>query len=131
MQMLEDLPNDLAISVLRAASTPLAKQLKALPRVFHRSALHAAFPSILAAQALKVEFVYDLGPHLADIISLAATAGLLQLDLSSSSCVGSVMESLAPHLASLSSCNTLRSETMVSAQQASEYWCPTLYASPG
>ena len=117
MQVLEDLPDDLVISVLRASSTPLAKQLKALPQVFHTSALHAAFLNILAARALRVECVGDLGPHLADLIYLAATAGLLQLDLCNSGCVGSVLESLAPHFSSLSSLQhlTLRDNSVGAA----------------
>ena len=84
--VLEDLPKDLVIYILRmlgtAAATSLEHQLCMLPPEFHACALHAAFPSILAGRELSLECVSTwLRPYLTTLFSLAATAGLLKLDL--------------------------------------------------
>ena len=55
MQSLGALLEDLVIRLLRAASTPLAEQLRLLPSTFHAAAVHAAFPAIDADRSICVD----------------------------------------------------------------------------
>ena len=76
LQVLRELPTNLAVFVLQASAVPLNVQLPALPEDLHGLAVQAAFPDIVARGCLSLDVA--LVGTAAATAALSAFPGLLQ-----------------------------------------------------
>jgi hypothetical protein len=87
LQVLQQLPEGLAIAVLAASPADLDHHLSILPASLHPLAIEAAFPSIRQRHCLTLNFYSLRKPATANVVLHAATAGttarsvLQELDL--------------------------------------------------
>jgi hypothetical protein len=74
-QVLQQLPEGLAIAVLAASPADLEQHLSILPVSLHPFAIEASFPSIRAHRSLNLDFASMRNPAAANMVLHAATAG--------------------------------------------------------